>query len=175
MPTWRRDWCAIGKSKLGFCFCFFMLGTERRGGITAKVFFPWKRLERWTKTEGRCHTGTGRRKPNTGRRVLRCRAVLCCAAADHHVTTVPLCWVCTDNSVNILGVKASLTLLLQLEDHLFGFLLLGAVSALDLLDLAVLLVQDLRRDGDILVCFNRTRSAVRQNKRQECQRFLMAC
>lgn len=47
----------------------------------------------------------------------------------------------------------SLTLLLQFEDHLLGFLLLGAVSALDLLDLAVLSVQDLQTDGDILVHF----------------------
>lgn len=50
-------------------------------------------------------------------------------------------------------VPPSLTLLLQFEDHLLGFLLLGAVSALDLLDLAVLSVQDLRTDGDILVHF----------------------
>lgn len=39
-------------------------------GITAKVFFPWKRFKRWIKTEGRCHTGIGRRKPNTKSRVL---------------------------------------------------------------------------------------------------------
>lgn len=59
--------------------------------------------------------------------------------------------MCRDNSVNILHVKfqalPSLTLLLQIDDHLFGFLLLGPVSALELLDLPVLSVQDLRTDG----------------------------
>lgn len=65
--------------------------------------------------------------------------------------------MCRDNSVNILHVKTtslrSLTLLLQFEDHLLRFLLLGAVSALDLLDLAVLLVQDLWTDMNISVLF----------------------
>lgn len=59
--------------------------------------------------------------------------------------------MCRDNSVNILHVKSqappSLTLLLQFDDHLLGFLLLGVVSALDLLDLLLLSVQDLRTDG----------------------------
>lgn len=58
--------------------------------------------------------------------------------------------MCRDNSVNILHVKSqglpSLTLLLQIDDHLFGFPLLGTVSALELLDLLVPSVQDLRRD-----------------------------
>lgn len=67
------------------------------------------------------------------------------------------CRVCRDNSVNILHVKStvlrSLTLLLKFEDHLLRFLLLGAVSAPDLLDLVVLSVQDLRTDSHISVCF----------------------
>lgn len=46
---------------------FLLLRNRVQRGITAKVFFPWKCFKRWTKTEGRCHTGTGRRKPNRKR------------------------------------------------------------------------------------------------------------
>lgn len=153
MQTWRCDWCAISKSK------FWLLQNRAQRGITAKVFFPWKRFERWTKTEGRCHTGTGRRKPNTKRRVLWCWN---CAAQlqtiTFHRSTVEQasqCWVCRDNRVNILRVRPqappSLTLLLQFDDHLLGFLLL----VLDLLHLLVLSVQDLRTDGESILSMRR--------------------
>lgn len=87
--------------------------------------------------------------------------ILDCAAQlqmiTFHQAVVDVGRVCRDNSVNILHVKStvprSLTLLLQFEDHFLRFLLLGAVSAPDLLDLAVLSVQDLRTDRNTSVGF----------------------